>query len=149
MDKGLITVLIADDDPDDRALAREAFLEAKLGHRLEFVHDGVQVFDYLDAALTESGSAEHPFPDLIVLDLNMPRLDGRETLRRLKASERYRQIPVVVFTTSTSEHDIRESYGHGAHSFISKPATFAGLLDVVQSLGKYGLDDAQRPRLLV
>jgi CheY-like chemotaxis protein len=141
-----VVILMADDDPDDRELTREAFAESRLANELHFVEDGVGLLDYLHrrGAYSEPGSA--PRPGVILLDLNMPRKDGREALLEIKADPDLRNIPVVVLTTSKSEEDIARSYGLGANSFISKPVTFEGLLEVVRGLGTYWFDIVELPR---
>lgn len=147
MDKQIdsVVVLMADDDPDDRLMAREAWEEARLQNELRFVEDGQQLLDYLQhrGRYAEPGAA--PRPGLILLDLNMPRLDGREALRQIKADPQLCSIPVVILTTSTAEEDILRSYHLGSNSFISKPVTFDGLVRVVQSLGNYWLEIVRLP----
>ena len=131
-----ITILMADDDPDDRELAREALAESRVLNDLHTVNDGAELLEYLrQEGRFEGGKA--PRPDLILLDLNMPKLDGREALGALKKDPRFRSIPVVVLTTSRAEEDVARSYDLGANSFISKPVTFAGLVDVMRELGRY------------
>ncbi|MCM2318260.1 MAG: response regulator [Pseudomonas sp.] len=135
-----VTILIAEDDPDDRLLTREAFSESRPANRVDFVHDGEELLDYLNHRPPYDDAQRYPRPSLILLDLNMPRMDGREALRALKAEPRLRDIPVVMLSTSCDEEDIRRSYADGVNSFISKPANFNGLLDVVRSLGDYCLE---------
>ncbi|MND65062.1 Response regulator rcp1 [compost metagenome] len=135
-----VTILIAEDDPDDRLLTREAFSESRPANRVDFVHDGEELLDYLNHRPPYDDAQRYPRPGLILLDLNMPRMDGREALRALKAEPRLRDIPVVMLSTSCDEEDIRRSYADGVNSFISKPASFNGLLDVVRSLGDYCLE---------
>lgn len=132
-----IVILMADDDPDDRMLAQEAFEESRLSNDLLFVEDGEELMDYLlrRGRFAEPGSA--PRPGLILLDLNMPRKDGREALREIKEHPELRRIPVVVLTTSKAEEDVLRTYDEGANSFITKPATFEGLVAVIRSLGNY------------
>jgi len=136
---------MADDDADDRALTREALAESRLANDLHFVEDGVALLDYLHrrGAYSRPGSA--PRPGVILLDLNMPRMDGREALREIKSDPDFRNIPVVILTTSRAEEDIVRSYDLGANSFISKPVTFDGLVEVVRSLGKYWFDIVELP----
>jgi CheY-like chemotaxis protein len=140
-----VVILMADDDPDDRELTRDALVESRLANELHFVEDGVALLDYLHrrGAYSRPGSA--PRPGVILLDLNMPRMDGREALREIKADPELRNIPVVVLTTSKAEEDIAQSYDMGANSFISKPVTFQGLVEVVRSLGKYWFDIVELP----
>ncbi len=132
-----ITILMADDDEDDRLLTLEAMEEARLINQLRFVEDGAELLDYLQrrGAYSEPGSA--PRPGLILLDLNMPRMDGREALAKIKADPALRRIPVVVMTTSKAEEDILRSYDLGASSFITKPVGFSELIHVVSTLNQY------------
>jgi CheY-like chemotaxis protein len=131
-----ITILMADDDVDDRDLAREALAESRVLNDLHSVNDGAELLDYVRH---EGGyTAENaPRPDLILLDLNMPKIDGREALEALKNDPKLRSIPVVILTTSRAEEDVVRSYDLGANSFISKPVTFAGLVEVMRELGRY------------
>jgi two-component system, response regulator len=137
-------VLAAEDDPDDRLLVSEAFVEADLPCRLDFVEDGDSLLAYLLGQEPYADKAEVR-PSLILLDLNMPGKDGRETLAELKAHPQLRRIPVVVMTTSKAEQDILRSYELGVNSFIVKPITFDGLVDVVRVLGRYWLDVVELP----
>ncbi len=132
-----ITILVAEDDEEDRMLAREALEESRLVNSLQFVSNGEDLMDYLHqrGRYAEPGSA--PCPGLILLDLNMPLKDGREALREIKADPHLRRIPVVVLTTSHAEEDICRTYDMGANSYIAKPVTFAGLVDVMKSLTQY------------
>jgi CheY-like chemotaxis protein len=131
-----ITILMADDDADDRDLAREALEESRLLNDLHAVNDGEELLEYLRHEKRYEGQ-DAPRPDLILLDLNMPKIDGREALTALKKDPALRSIPVVVLTTSRAEEDVARSYDLGANSFISKPVTFAGLVDVMRELGRY------------
>lgn len=140
-----ITILMADDDPDDRLMARDAFAECALPNPLRFAEDGEELMAYLHRMGRYADQGAYPTPGLILLDLNMPRKDGREALREIKSDPELRKIPVVVLTTSKAEEDVARSYLDGANSFITKPASFEGLLDVVQSLGKYWLDTVDLP----
>jgi CheY-like chemotaxis protein len=140
-----ITILMADDDADDREMTREAFAANHLANDLRFVEDGVQLMDYLEqrGAWAEPGRA--PRPGLILLDLNMPKKDGREALQEIKADPRLATIPVVVLTTSKEEEDIYRSYQLHANSYISKPVTFESLIHVVATLGKYWMEIVELP----
>ena len=140
-----ITILIADDDADDRLMIEEAFLERRLNNKLEFVEDGEQLLQYLNREGPFSDKKGEPYPGLILLDLNMPRIDGREALRRMKLDENLCRIPVVVLTTSRAEEDIVRTYGMGVNSFITKPVTFEGLVDVVSSLWNYWVEVVALP----
>jgi len=131
-----IVILMAEDDPDDRLLAEEALEESRLANELHFVNDGVELLDYL-MKRGEYSKGHAPRPGLILLDLNMPRLDGREALEEVKADPDLRSIPIVVLTTSKAEEDILRSYQLGVSGFITKPVSFQGLVDVMHSLGKY------------
>lgn len=136
-------ILIADDDLDDCLLTREAFSESRLPNRVDFVHDGEELLDYLNHRPPYDDARRYPLPGLILLDLNMPRMDGRATLHALKADPLLRRIPVVMLSTSCDEEDIRRSYAGGADSFISKPASYSGLLDLVRSLSDYCLETVE------
>ncbi len=140
-----VTILVADDDPDDRKLTQEAFSESKLANDLRFVEDGVEVFDYLNRRGKFADPASSPWPSLMLLDLNMPRMDGREVLVELKKNPRYAAIRVIVMTTSKSEADINKSYLLNAASYITKPVTFDSLVNVVTTLGKYWLEIVELP----
>ena len=140
-----ITILMAEDDPDDRLMTSEAFRECRLGNPLQFAVDGQELMDYLHRRGRFSDQAAYPMPGLILLDLNMPRKDGREALREIKTDSRLRDIPVVILTTSRAEEDIAQSYCDGVNSFITKPVSFNALIEVVQTLGKYWLEIVDLP----
>jgi two-component system, response regulator len=139
-----ITILLADDDPDDRLMASEAISESRLTNPLVTVSDGEELLDYLlwRGAYAESKPDR---PGIILLDLNMPKKDGREALREIKGHPDLRRIPVVVLTTSKAEEDILRTYDLGVNSFITKPVTFDQLVDVMKSLGKYWLEIVELP----
>lgn len=140
-----ITILIADDDPDDRMLIEDAFRESRLGNELRFVKDGIELLDYLrrQGHYEKAGSA--PRPGIILLDLNMPRMDGREALAHIKGDPNLKQIPIVVLTTSKAEEDILRTYDTGVNSFITKPVTFEGLVDLVRVLTSYWVQIVELP----
>jgi CheY-like chemotaxis protein len=140
-----ITILMADDDADDRQMTLEAFSESRLANDLRFVEDGAELMDYLCRRNKFSDPALSPRPGLILLDLNMPKKDGREALREIKADPRLRNIRVVVMTTSKAEEDIIRTYDLGAESYVTKPVTFTSLVDVVRTLGKYWLEIVELP----
>jgi len=142
--RAAITILVADDDADDRMLAQDALEESRLANDLHFVEDGEELLDYLYARGKYQNAAP-PRPGLILLDLNMPKKDGREVLREIKADENLRSIPVVVLTTSNAEADVFRSYDLGVNSYISKPVTFAGLVDVMKSLKQYWFEIVELP----
>jgi two-component system response regulator len=140
-----ITILMADDDPDDRQLTREAFEESKLVNDLRFVEDGEELLDYLYRRGNYSDPESSPRPGIILLDLNMPRKDGREALRIIRADPNFRPIRVIILTTSKAEEDMLRSYDLSAASYITKPVTFDGLVEVVRALGKYWLEIVELP----
>ena len=139
-----ITLLIADDDPDDRLLAREALIESRLANELHFVEDGEDLLDFLYQRNAYSKETA-PRPGLILLDLNMPRKDGREALDEIKRDPHLRKIPVVILTTSEAEEDILRSYDLGVNSFIVKPVTFEGLVEVMRTIGLYWFEIVALP----
>ncbi len=139
------TILMADDDADDRALTKEAFEEAKLANDLRFVEDGQELLDYLHRRGKYTDPASSPRPGLILLDLNMPRKDGREALQEIKSVPEFQALRIVIMTTSNAEADILRSYKLSAASYITKPVTFDGLVDVVRTLGKYWFEIVELP----
>ncbi len=139
-----ITILLADDDEDDRLMTRDALRDARLHNDLRFVVDGVDLLDYLHRR-GPYANGDAPRPGLILLDLNMPRMDGREALEELKRDPKLRSIPVVVLTTSKAEEDIVRSYDLGVNSFITKPVTFLGLVDVMRVFTRYWLEIVDLP----
>ena len=141
-----ITILLADDDPDDRMLAQDAFDESRLTNKFEMVEDGEELMDYLHHRGKYSGDAARPLPGLILLDLNMPRKDGREALKEIKSCPELRRIPVVVLTTSQAEEDIFRTYDLGVNSFVVKPVTFDALVDVIKTFGKYWFEIVELPQ---
>jgi CheY-like chemotaxis protein len=140
-----ITILVADDDADDRMMAKDALDECRLSNQLHFVEDGVDLMNYLRRQGRYANAATTPRPGLILLDLNMPKMDGREALREIKADPALRRIPVVVMTTSKAEEDIYRSYDLGVSSYVAKPVTFEGLVEVMKALGKYWFEIVELP----
>lgn len=140
-----IAILMADDDLDDQMLAREALVEARLANSLYFVKDGE---DLLDCLRNTGKYAKQPVPrpGLILLDLNMPKKDGRQALKEIKEDADLRRIPIVVLTTSGAEEDILRTYELGVNSYITKPVTFEGLVEVMKSLGKYWFEIVELPQ---
>jgi CheY-like chemotaxis protein len=132
-----IEILMADDDPEDRLLVLDAWEESRVANSLSFVEDGEELMDYLYRQGKYDSLNGKPLPDLILLDLNMPKKDGREALKEIKADPKLRRIPVIVLTTSKEEADILKTYDLGANSFIKKPVTFESLVEVVRTLAKY------------
>ena len=131
-----MVVLVADDDEDDRVFTRDALLEIGAG-TVNFVHDGEELLDYLRRQGRHAERSERDDPDVVLLDLNMPRMTGAEALSEIRADMNLRTLPVVVLTTSTSEADVVDSYALGANSFISKPSTFAGLVETLRTFRAY------------
>ncbi|MGH8523164.1 MAG: response regulator [Gammaproteobacteria bacterium] len=131
---------MADDDPDDRLLTRDAMRDARVINDLRFVEDGEDLMDYLYRRGRYADGASAPRPGLILLDLNMPKKDGREALKEIKADPDLRRIPVVVLTTSKLEEDIFRSYDLGASSFIIKPVTFESLVELMKAMGRYWIE---------
>lgn len=140
-----ITILLADDDEDDRMMTRAAFERSRLANDLRCVVDGEDLMDYLHRRGQFVDPASSPRPGLILLDLNMPRKDGREALREIKADPNLRRIPVIVLTTSRAEADVLKSYDLGANSYVAKPVTFEGLAEAVRVLRQYWLEIVDLP----
>ncbi len=141
-----ITILLADDDEDDRELTREALQDSRLANEMRFAVDGQDLLDYLRRRGGYADtSVDAPRPDLILLDLNMPRKDGREALAEIKADPALRRIPVVVLTTSKAEADVMRSYDLGCNSFITKPVTFGGLVEVLRTWTRYWFEIVALP----
>jgi CheY-like chemotaxis protein len=141
-----VTILMADDDEEDRELTREALEDARLSNDMKFVVDGQDLMDYLRRAGSYADSeADAPRPGIILLDLNMPKKDGREALAEIKADESLRRIPVVVLTTSKDEEDVFRTYDLGVNSFITKPVTFAGLVEVMGMWTRYWFELVELP----
>lgn len=132
-----ITILIADDDADDRMLIEEAFVESRLANERHYVADGEELLDFLRRRGPYAAPAQAPRPGLLLLDLNMPKKDGREVIKELKSDPHWRSLPIVVLTTSKAEEDILRSYDLGANSFITKPVKFEAMIEVVKALSKY------------
>ncbi len=143
--KKRIKILMADDDPDDRFMAEEALQEARLANELYLVEDGQELMDFLLHQGAYSDSEKAPKPGLILLDLNMPRKSGREALEEIKAHPELRSIPVVVLTTSKAEEDVLRTYNLGVNSFITKPVSFEGLVDVMRALSHYWFEIVSLP----
>src|SRR5262245_57951002 len=140
-----IEILMADDDPDDCLMASRALKAYRLRNGIRFVEDGEELLDYLRrrGKYAEPGAA--PTPGIILLDLNMPKMDGREALAAIKADPELRKIPVVVLTTSQAEEDILRTYDLGVNSYITKPVTFQGLAEVMKALSVYWFEIVKLP----
>ena len=140
-----ITILLADDDEDDRLMTRDALRDARLHNDLRFVVDGVDLMDYLHRRGRHADPRDSPRPGMILLDLNMPRMDGREALAAIKEDPGLRSIPVVVLTTSKAEEDLVRTYDLGVNSFITKPVTFLGLVEVMKVFKQYWIEIVDLP----
>ena len=141
----MITILLADDDPDDRQLTRDAFAQNRLANELHTVEDGEELMDYLHRRNGYANLQGKPLPGLILLDLNMPRKDGREALKEMKADPILRRIPIVDLTTSKAEEDILRSYDLGVNSYVTKPVTFKSLVELIKVLGQYWFEVVELP----
>ncbi|GGG12703.1 response regulator [Pontibacter amylolyticus] len=141
-----IVILIADDDAEDRMLIKEALDENRLSNAIQFVENGEELMDYLHNRGNFTDKEKYQTPGLILLDLNMPKKDGREALKEIKADEYLRVLPVVVLTTSKAEEDILRTYDLGVSSFITKPVTFSSLVDVMRTLSKYWFEIVELPK---
>ena len=141
-----ITILIADDDPDDRQMTKEALEENYLLNDLRFVENGEELMQYLNREGPFANASNSPRPGLILLDLNMPKKDGREALKEIKSDPRLKRIPVIVLTTSKTEEDILRTYNLGVNCFITKPVSFKDLLEVTKSIGRYWFEIVELPK---
>lgn len=137
-----ITILLVEDNPGDIRLVREVMGECGMNHRLEIVTDGVEALDYLRREKTASHGC---LPDLILLDLNLPRKDGREVLMEIKGDADLRRLPVVIFSSSEAEEDILSSYDHHANCYIRKPLDLDAFIEVVGQIGRFWIDTVKLP----
>jgi len=135
---------MADDDEDDCLLAKKALDQSHLDAQLQYVKDGEELMAYLCGS--EGDKQKHPEPDIILLDLNMPKMNGLEALKAIKSQVMLRHIPVIILTTSKADHDICESYSFGASSFITKPASFKGLVETMDIIKKYWFEVVELPK---
>lgn len=142
-----ISILIADDDADDRMLIEDAFEENGISNQIHFVEDGEQLLAFLRREGDFAEYASEPLPRLILLDLNMPKVDGRTALAAIKDDPSLNQIPVVILTTSRADTDISKAYALGVNSFISKPLSFDGLVSIVNAIGNYWIDTVALPNV--
>ncbi len=145
MAKNQVPILVADDDLDDCQMIEDAFRESHLLNQLHFVHDGEDLIQYLHRIGKFEKNSNEPLPGLILLDLNMPKKDGREALKEIKSDSKLRQIPVVVLTTSKAEEDIYRTYDLGVNSYITKPVSFLSLVQVTKDLGRYWFEIVELP----
>lgn len=140
-----LVIVMADDDDDDYLLTKKALQESRLLNKLHRVSDGEELLDYLRNSAPYQDSQKYERPGVILLDLNMPRKDGREALKEIKSDPKLASIPVVVFTTSKAEEDIYKTYQLGVNSFITKPVTFDNLVRVIQAIGNYWFEIVELP----
>ncbi|MDF1677116.1 MAG: response regulator [Legionellaceae bacterium] len=137
MNEQEISILIAEDEEDQRILIQEAILQARIMNTTHFVEDGVELLDFLYARNKYESNKNKKHPHLILLDLNMPKIDGRKALEVIKNDVNLKNIPVVVMTASSAEYDICLSYNLGANSYISKPIDFTGIVEIMKQIGHY------------
>jgi len=140
-------ILMADDDADDRLLVKDALAECQISDRLRFVEDGEELMDYLLRQGKYAAPDAAPRPSLVLLDLNMPRKDGREALREIRAHPELRRLPVVAFTTSKSDTDVGTIYDLGGNSFVTKPVAFEALVNALAALTRYWFSIVELPEL--
>jgi two-component system response regulator len=133
------TVLLVEDNPDDEELALRAFRKHKIANNIVVARDGVEALDYLFATGPHESRDPEALPSVILLDLNLPKIDGIEVLRRVRADDRTRLLPVVVMTSSKEEKDMIESYQLGANSYVRKPIKFDDFVEATRQLGLYWL----------
>ena len=138
----VVKILLVEDNPGDVRLTQEALKESKVLNNLHVAYDGVEAMEFLRR---EGEHAEAPRPDLILLDLNLPKKDGREVLAEIKAEEALKRIPVVVLTTSKADQDILKMYDHFANCYITKPIDFGQFVDVVKSIENFWLTIVKLP----
>lgn len=143
--KKSVLILIAEDDPEDRMLTIDALNESKLANKINFVENGEELIEYLENRGQYTDTAKYPKPGVILLDLNMPKMDGREALKYIKSKDALKLIPIIILTTSKAEEDILKSYNLGVSSFITKPVTFSALVEIMHTLGKYWFEIVELP----
>lgn len=143
--KNQVPILIADDDKEDCDMIRDAFQESRLLNHLYFVHDGEELMRYLKHQGPYEDRTKYPMPGLILLDLNMPKKDGREAIQEIKSNDELRQIPIVVLTTSQAEEDVFRTYNLGVNSLITKPVEFSSLVQILRDLGHYWFEIVKLP----
>ncbi len=145
MKKDPVVILLADDDPDDRELTQRALQRSRVRNTVRCVEDGEELLEYLRKE-GRYADVDAPRPGLILLDLNMPRMDGREALEQIKKDPKLRKVPVVVLTTSDAEQDIVRSYDLGVNAFVTKPVTFEGLADVIRVMSDFWFEIVRLPQ---
>ena len=130
-------ILVAEDDADDRYLLQTAFAEKGVREPVKFVNDGVELLAYLDKVNEDKSNSESGFPYFIMLDLNMPKKDGKEALKLIKGHPVYKKIPVIIFTTTKNDYEIKQCYELGANTYVVKPVSFEGLMTVLEGIRSY------------
>ncbi len=140
-----VRIVVADDDADDRMMIKDAFEASKLANEIDFAEDGVQLLEYLRREGKWSKLAGEPYPGFILLDLNMPRKDGRTVLKEIRNDPILHRIPIIILTTSKAEEDIIKTYNLGVNSFICKPVSFEKLVEIVKTVGHYWIEIVQLP----
>jgi chemotaxis family two-component system response regulator Rcp1 len=140
-----LTVLLVEDNPRDVRLTQRAFQQAGLPHDLRVVRDGDEALAYLHREGAYKDTATAPRPDVILLDLNLPRMGGHELLREVKQDNRFRQVPIIVLTTSERPDDVRLAYDAGANAYLLKPVEFSRFTEVIGQLGKFWLETVELP----
>lgn len=143
--RNVVTIVIADDDSEDREMIRKVFEKKHLGNPVVEVEDGEDLMDYLHRRHTYAHLQSESLPGLILLDLNMPRIDGRDALKEIKADPKLSRIPVVILTTSNSEEDVMCSYKAGANGYVVKPVTFEGFVDALGVIQRYWIEIVEVP----
>ena len=138
-------ILLVEDNPDDVDLTLRAFQRAGIHHPVEVVADGVEALEYLFAQGPHAARAGRPLPAVVLLDLNLPRLDGHEVLRRIRADARTRLLPVVILTSSVEEEDVARGYGGGCNSYVRKPVSYTEFVEAARQLGVYWLNLNRAP----
>ena len=138
----IIDILLVEDNPGDVRLAQEALKESKVRNQLHIVNDGMAATDFL---FKRNDYKDAPRPDLIILDLNLPKKDGREVLAEIKADENLKRIPIVIFTTSKAEEDILKTYNLHANCYITKPLNFDKFMEVIKSIEDFWLTIVKLP----
>jgi CheY-like chemotaxis protein len=138
-------MLIAEDDPDDRQWIKEALVVTHVNAEVRFVEDGEELMDFLFHRGKYKTTSTLAYPGMIILDLNMPKKDGREALKEIKSDPRLRHIPIIILTTSKSREDVFRTYDLGANSVILKPVKFSGLTEIMQSLKQYWFEMTELP----
>ncbi|MCE3296009.1 MAG: response regulator [Crocinitomicaceae bacterium] len=140
-----IEILIADDDHEDQMLILDALKESNLKNRIRCVDNGEELLAYLRNEGKYADRQEYPTPGIVLLDLNMPKKDGREALKEIKADPNLKNIPIIILTTSGAESDILKTYDLGANSFITKPVTFSAMVETMSALKKYWFEIVELP----